>query len=202
MRDGVVFSMAPICPYCGAPSKPTTGREVYPHLPQLANVRLFACMPCRAWVGCHADGRPLGELANAELRQLRQRCHALFDALWLRTPDQHRVRAGAYAWLREELGLTCWQAHFGMMDRATAKRALALLAFGGLPGPDELRGLAPDDDHDHGWDEDSPGGWHHEDARPSPPEDWRKTSPGGFGVSDGDGDLRWSGDDSGWGFVR
>lgn len=120
-----------VCPYCGADAVPTTGRHVYPKRPDLASLRFIACTKCDARVGCHRhNGRPLGTLANAELRALRARCHNIFDGIWRAAPERIReyVRRGAYVWLSCELGVQA--AHFGHMDEAQARRALAMLHFG------------------------------------------------------------------------
>ena len=45
--------------------------------------KCYYCEPCNAYVGCHKNSRkPLGTLANKELRELRIRTHEIFDPLW------------------------------------------------------------------------------------------------------------------------
>lgn len=101
---------APTCPYCGVQSSPTTGAEIYPRHRKLAKKRFFICRPCKAWVGCHDDGRPLGTPAAAELRIARKRAHDLFDRLW---QGRFMTRNQAYSWLAETLGVDKHDAHIG-----------------------------------------------------------------------------------------
>jgi hypothetical protein len=86
------------------------------------------CRPCEAWVGLHADGRPLGSLAKADLRALRSRCHNLFDREW---KEARRSRKRCYAELAAELGIPVERCHFGEFDVEMCRRALNYL--GGWP---------------------------------------------------------------------
>lgn len=101
------------CPYCGSRASNVTGADIYPHRPDLASKRFFACNPCGAWVGCHPDGKPLGRLANAELRRAKQYVHAAFDPLWR---GRKMSRSGAYAWLARALNISTAECHIGMFD--------------------------------------------------------------------------------------
>jgi hypothetical protein len=71
------------CPYCNHDAELVTGAVVYPRLPWLHEKLFYSCLPCNAYVGCH-DGtvRPLGRLANAELRAVRMAAHAALDPIW------------------------------------------------------------------------------------------------------------------------
>ena len=102
------------CPYCGNEAEVVTGKAIYPRRPDLANLKIFACMPCDAWVGTHKNsGEPLGRLANAELRKAKQAAHAAFDPYW---KSGHVTRHKAYAMLAERMSLHKSQAHIGMFD--------------------------------------------------------------------------------------
>ena len=60
------------------------------------------------------DGtKPLGRLANAELRQWKQRAHAAFDPVW---KARHMSRRDAYAWLAGQMGIKPQDCHIGMFD--------------------------------------------------------------------------------------
>src|SRR5580700_2416837 len=69
-----------ICPYCEQPAKLVDSAEIYGGR---SYGWAYLCSPCRAYVGCH-DGtkRPLGRLANADLRAAKIRAHDAFDKLW------------------------------------------------------------------------------------------------------------------------
>lgn len=119
----------PACPYCEKPSELVTGREVYATLPHLHDKKIYRCLPCGAWVGCHpGTDVPLGRLANAQLRRARVKAHDAFDPLWRkkRAWDEppFRSRSEAYAWLGSRLGLKKADCHIGMFDLDTCKRVI------------------------------------------------------------------------------
>ena len=115
--------MKVICPYCQADAKLTDSQCVYRRSYGL----IWICFPCMAWVGVHKNSPanvPLGRLANAELRQWKQRAHAAFDPLW-REGDMRRKQA--YAWLAERMGMSRKQCHIGMFDVAECKRVVEIM---------------------------------------------------------------------------
>jgi hypothetical protein len=108
------------CDYCGNAAKLVTGKAIYPHRPDLFRLHFWQCEPCVAYVGCHkkeggnGDGtKPLGRLANAELRAAKNRAHAAFDPLWR---ERGMKRHAAYGWLADRLGVSKAECHIGMMD--------------------------------------------------------------------------------------
>ena len=112
------------CPYCGGDAELSTGHKVYPHRPDLASLKIWACFPCDAWVGTHKNsGEPLGRLANAELRMAKRKAHAAFDPLW---KSGQMSRKKAYALLSEKMGLTPDETHIGMFDVEQCKTVILL----------------------------------------------------------------------------
>ncbi len=112
MRDRVQEQVH--CPYCGRPAVLVTGREVYPHRPDLAHKYLWTCEPCDARVGTHKGTKePLGRLANAELRRAKMDAHAALDPLWR---SGELTRSQAYEWLAGALGINSEECHIGMFD--------------------------------------------------------------------------------------
>ncbi len=111
----------PTCPYCEQPSIRTSGRDVYPHRPDLHPLAFYVCTPCDARVGTHPNGAPLGRLANAELRGLRVEAHAAFDPLWRL---RRLSRTTAYKWLSQAMGLPEDQTHIGMFDEAQCRQVV------------------------------------------------------------------------------
>lgn len=129
--------MTPLtCPYCGgkAPLESTTiiyqGRDF-----GLA----YICEnypKCDAYVGVHKNsGKPLGRLANKELRDWKIKAHAAFDELWRRKLAKRRkergndykqvyARGSGYKWLRQQLGLESKECHIGMFDVDMCKRVV------------------------------------------------------------------------------
>lgn len=127
-----VHVAAPACPYCGGDAEMVTGEVLYPHRPDLHAKRFWRCAPCDAYVGCHAPGqgygdgtRPLGRLANAELRAAKLATHAAFDPLWR---DGHLSRKDAYSWLAAGLGIRVDKCHVGLFTVAECQRAAGLCA--------------------------------------------------------------------------
>ena len=97
-----------ICNYCGRPAEFVDSAIVYGS----SYGMIYFCKACNAWVGVHKGSTtPLGTLANAELRSYRRKAHGNFDRIWRR---RWMTRRKAYAWLAEQMGLTCEETHIGM----------------------------------------------------------------------------------------
>lgn len=64
----------------------TTGRECYPHRPDLADLPFWKCDACGNWVGCHhkteKPTHPLGCIATPEIKALRVQIHRIVDPLF------------------------------------------------------------------------------------------------------------------------
>lgn len=118
--------MTILCDYCQQPAQLVNGEAIYPHRPDLYHLRFWQCVPCGAWVGCHkGTKRPLGRLANAELRTAKIAAHVAFDQLWKRTtPAGCYSRTGAYKWLAGQLGITVERCHIGMFNVAQCERVV------------------------------------------------------------------------------
>lgn len=108
-----------ICPYCSQRAELIDSAKVY-------NGRsyglIWACLPCEAWVGVHKnspDNKPLGRLANAELRAAKMAAHACFDPLW---KNGIMRRSDAYEWLARQLGIHPATCHIGMFDVDRCRR--------------------------------------------------------------------------------
>lgn len=113
------------CNYCGKEAELVTGAEVYPHLPNLAAKKFYRCVPCDARVGTHpGTDRPLGNLANADLRRIRSQVHRAFDPIW---KDRRMSRSKAYARLARAMGIPVDECHVGMFDVERCEIALAVL---------------------------------------------------------------------------
>ena len=71
------------CPYCGSAVELKDSAVVY-HGRSYGPIYLCSRWPeCDAYVGVHkGTERPLGRLANAELREWKKRAHAAIDDLW------------------------------------------------------------------------------------------------------------------------
>ncbi len=115
-----------ICPYCHDPAVWCENKEIYGRNYGKSYMCWF-CKKCRAYVGCHNNTeKPLGTMANKQLRQLRMQCHKEFDKLW--KGRGRRERGRAYEWIRYKMNLTEEEAHIGMFDEAQCSRLLLFLA--------------------------------------------------------------------------
>lgn len=108
---------AKICPYCGNEPKYVDSEVIYGK----SYGMVYYCEDCDAYVGVHKDSnKPLGRLANSELREAKKKAHFYFDQLWRRAIDEGRkkyiARNAAYKWLSTELGTPLTYTHIGMFD--------------------------------------------------------------------------------------
>lgn len=111
--------MTLICPYCEAEAELIKdSSSVY----QKDYGPLWICRPCDAWVGCHpGTTKPLGRLANKELRTAKVAAHNAFDPLWMRKIKEqgwkrHSARSMGYKWLASKMGIRSEDCHIGMFN--------------------------------------------------------------------------------------
>ncbi len=125
---------APVCPYCNTPSVLCDASAVYgPTYAGRFNMWVCANYPdCDSYVGVHKDQaipKPLGTMANAELRKLRKRVHAIFDPMWKPGPEARftgrDARKKAYRWISDRLAVADF--HTAESGEALCRRALAIL---------------------------------------------------------------------------
>lgn len=116
------------CDYCNKEAELVGGDAIYPHRPDLHGLKFYYCANDAAWVGCHrGTTKPLGRLANAELRQAKQDAHVAFDRLWrATTPAGSFDRNGAYKWLAQQLGINRNDCHIGMMNVEQCQRVVQI----------------------------------------------------------------------------
>lgn len=124
------------CPYCGSQAPLDQSSKVYQGRDYGLMYICSRYPECDAYVGCHKEnGKPLGRLANKELREWKIKAHAAFDELWKRKLEKrrkergesykkHYARGSGYKWLREQLGLEAKDCHIGMFDVDLCKRVV------------------------------------------------------------------------------
>ena len=111
------------CDYCGRRTEYVDSSVIYGR----SYGMIYLCRPCRAYVGVHkGSDKPLGRLANAELREWKKRAHDAFDPLWKYGRFRHR-RNAAYAWLAEQMGLPKEETHIGMFDAPKCKQVIQIM---------------------------------------------------------------------------
>lgn len=111
------------CDYCGRQAEFVDSKVIYGR----SYGNIYLCRNCMAYVGVHkGSDRPLGRLANAELRFWKKEAHSTFDPLWKFGKFRHN-RNAAYQWLAEQMNLPIEQTHIGMFDVGQCKQAINLI---------------------------------------------------------------------------
>lgn len=118
------------CPYCEQRAKFVDSKVIYGR----SYGMVYYCKPCDAYVGVHkGTDKPLGRLANKELRRWKNAAHAAFDPVW---QTGRMKRPQAYKWLSEQMGYAPEKTHIGMFDVHECKRVIQICTayLGGLKG--------------------------------------------------------------------
>lgn len=113
------------CPYCCSRANLESSKKIYGGR-DFGLVYICANYPtCDAYVGVHKGTcKPLGRLADFELRRWKNKAHAAFDPLWRigldkKLSEGHSrsyIRNKAYKWLADQLGMATKDCHIGMFD--------------------------------------------------------------------------------------
>jgi len=115
------------CPYCGAYAMRRPASVVYGDAARTENGYLFVCSrwpACDAYVSAHLkSGRPMGTLANGDLRHKRILAHKALDEFRKR---RHIEKWEAYLWLQSKLGLGKEQTHIAMFSEYRCDQVIAL----------------------------------------------------------------------------
>lgn len=120
------------CPYCSAPIAIVDSSVLYNGRSYGWAYICSSYPKCDAYVGCHpGTKRPLGRLADKELRLAKTAAHKAFDAVWKENARQRglspkEARRRGYAWLADALRILRTECHIGMMDVETCKRVVEL----------------------------------------------------------------------------
>jgi len=100
----------PRCQYCGAHAVlVSSGSPSYPYREDHGT--LWLCGPCQAWIGIYSRSSrnvPLGQLANAELREWKAQLHAALEPMAVTKARRDAIsifeaRAKGYRWLANAL---------------------------------------------------------------------------------------------------
>lgn len=117
----------PYCKICERYSKLQTGKEVYPHRPDLSAKFFYVCLTCLAKVGCHPETKcPLGTLCDKETQGLRKLLHKELDTLWL-GKEAKMSRKKSYTLLAAFLDIPVERCHIGEFDKGMCKKAIRYL---------------------------------------------------------------------------
>lgn len=111
------------CDYCGRETEYVDSKVIYGK----SYGKIYLCRNCMAYVGVHkGTDKPLGRLANAELRNWKKAAHAAFDPLW-KYGRFRGHRNAAYAWLAQKMGLPVEKTHIGMFDVGQCRKAIEII---------------------------------------------------------------------------
>lgn len=111
-----------ICPFCGHRVVYTSNAAIYGRV--YGNGMCYKCTNCDSYVGCHPNGQPLGTLGNKQTRDLRHKCHNIFDTTWRLG---HLDRNYCYTYLANRLGIPRSECHFAYFDIPMLTRVLEVL---------------------------------------------------------------------------
>lgn len=111
------------CDYCGRKAEFVDSKVIYGR----SYGMIYLCRNCMAYVGVRKGTRkPLGRLANAELRSWKKAAHAAFDPLW-KYGRFKRHRDAAYRWLAEQMNLPLKQTHIGLFDIDQCRKVIEIV---------------------------------------------------------------------------
>ena len=105
------------CPYCGSRAYLRPSSVVYGDHTDDAGAKLYVCArypACDAYVSAHdRTHRPMGTLANGDLRHKRILAHRALEQL---RQSRHMEKWEVYIWLQAKLGLDERQTHIGQFS--------------------------------------------------------------------------------------
>lgn len=118
------------CNLCGGKVIYISNSRIYGK--EYGSGKCYYCTKCGAYVGTHKP-RPkeaLGILGNAEMREMKMKCHRLFDEHWKNEPTskkKHIARKKAYRKLAKNLSISVKDCHFGYFDLCILNKAYEIL---------------------------------------------------------------------------
>lgn len=114
------------CPYCGQQATLKRARDLpssvvgFVSWTRKNNAYVWYCDRCDAWVVARKNFKPMGKLANKELREMRYKLHLRFDELWKRG---YLERNEAYDLLAKTIGIDRKACHIGNFNEGQCQRA-------------------------------------------------------------------------------
>src|SRR3990167_4571490 len=112
------------CPYCNKDAKWCENKVIYGRNFGKSYMCWY-CKPCDAYVGCHQNTfKPLGTIANKELRRWRMKAHEVIDPMWKNGLGRKMLRKKTYAMLKEKFGR---EIHIGESDIETCKKIIQVI---------------------------------------------------------------------------
>lgn len=115
------MTMKMVCPYCNKEAVWCSNDNIYGRQ-YGKSYMCYLCKDCNAYVGCHQNTRkPLGSMANEELRRWRKIVHGFIDPIW---KSGKLKRKQVYDELSRKLGR---QIHVGESNIEQCKEIIVLV---------------------------------------------------------------------------
>ena len=115
------------CPYCGAPAICRPASTIHGACTWQKGSYLYLCSrwpACDSYVAAHKkDHRPMGSLANKNLRRKRIQAHQALEEL---RQDRHMEKWAIYLWLQGKLQMDPDKVHISMFSEEMCDRVTAL----------------------------------------------------------------------------
>lgn len=101
---------------CDVEAVLVSGRDVYPHRPDLYTKMFWKCLHCGNFVGTHKKtGIELGCIPNKKIKNARRQIHAMLDPIWER---KILDRSEVYKEISNKLGYTYHTAEIRSLEEA------------------------------------------------------------------------------------
>lgn len=114
------------CPYCGQQATLTRARDLPSSVvgklswTRQNNAYLWHCTRCDAWVMAKRNLKPMGQLANKELREFRYRLHLKLDKIW---QGGKLTRKQVYGLLAQKMKMSDKRCHIGNFNMKQCRKA-------------------------------------------------------------------------------
>lgn len=117
-----------VCNICGGKVLYTNNSIIYGK--PYGSGKCYICTKCGAYVGTHKPNpkEAMGILANKEMRDLKMKCHDVFDKLWHNSKERNEL----YKRLANIMNIPVDECHFGYFDIERLKIAYDILCKGEL----------------------------------------------------------------------
>ena len=117
-----MFNKPVYCPYCNREAERISNEFLYGKV--YGNGMAWDCRHCDAFTGCSDDGRPIGALANKELRMARKKARAHVESFVTGQVDEKSVRNMVYASLTRYLGISRQVCAIGRFNLDMCQRTM------------------------------------------------------------------------------
>lgn len=121
-----------VCNICGGDVVFTSNSVIYGR--EYGSGKCYLCTSCGAYVGTHKP-RPreaLGILADSEMREMKKKCHEIFDSIWQcesTRKRKHLKRRALYKQLSDLMGIPEENCHFGYFDAEQLSHAYQVVSI-------------------------------------------------------------------------